>query len=130
VRLGDAHGPIRGLTRRTVTRKKAAAGLPPSAIPERDHVAPDVVEASSRLVASSDDMRHYFMRTERLGFGTWTADDLDLAMGLGGRQGHRLVGKSGRYSTSPAEPWVGCGEALPSPKRLISRESFPQSSQR
>jgi RimJ/RimL family protein N-acetyltransferase len=29
-------------------------------------------------------MRHYHMRTERLGFGTWTPDDLDLAMGLWG----------------------------------------------
>jgi ribosomal-protein-alanine N-acetyltransferase len=29
-------------------------------------------------------MRSYFMRTSRLGFGTWGPDDLDLAMGLWG----------------------------------------------
>jgi [ribosomal protein S5]-alanine N-acetyltransferase len=38
-------------------------------------------------------VRHYFMRTSRLGFGTWPPDDLDLAIGLwGDDRVSRLIG--------------------------------------
>lgn len=38
-------------------------------------------------------MRSYFMRTARLGFGTWAPDDLDLAVGLwGDARVTRLIG--------------------------------------
>lgn len=46
-------------------------------------------------------MRDYFMRTSRLGFGTWSPDDLPLAMGLWGDPDvTRLIG--GPFS----ETWV------------------------
>lgn len=38
-------------------------------------------------------MRSYFLRTSRLGFGTWSADDLDLAIALwGDARVTRLIG--------------------------------------
>ena len=46
-------------------------------------------------------MRDYFMLTSRLGFGTWTPDDLPLAVGLwGDAEVTRLIG--GPFS----EDWV------------------------
>ena len=60
---------------RAIERPDDLAALPAA-------LRPDPEGYSLRMTPTAP--RAYFLRSERLGFGTWSADDVDLALGLWG----------------------------------------------